>query len=366
MNGPQCIYDAHVHYWDPHTTPRLASPFARLLGKRPRLMRHVARAVTPSAKLAFVGDPRFVLAPYLPAEHARGFGGSHRFEGVTHVEAGWVARHRLALADESRWLDQLDPAPRALVGAAYLDAPDIDGQLRAHLAAGATFVGVRDKLAHSPSRGVVDWSLPGRMRTARFGHGMDALAGLGLTFDAFVYSEQLWELYELARAHPDVRIALCHMGTPVALAGPYGSEGLTHQARLAIERRWRASLVRLAECDNVHVKLSGMLMPVVGWGFERRSPHALVGVSELHERIGPHYDFVLDTFGPRRCMFGSNFPMDAVSTDLPTLVAVMARTLASRTAEERDGVFCHNAVEFYRAAPGAKEASVSGGLQNAS
>ena len=39
------IVDAHMHLWDPRTTPRAVSPFVRALGAHPAVLRRVAQAV---------------------------------------------------------------------------------------------------------------------------------------------------------------------------------------------------------------------------------------------------------------------------------------------------------------------------------
>lgn len=88
-------------------------------------------------------------------------------------------------------------------------------------------------------------------------------------------------------------------------------------------------------------------MPVVGFGFHQRpEPPSL---DELYERLGPHVRFVLDTFGPERCMFGSNFPMDAVSAPYGFWVATLDRTMKDAGLDDaaRRQVLFTTAHRFY-------------------
>jgi predicted TIM-barrel fold metal-dependent hydrolase len=90
-----------------------------------------------------------------------------------------------------------------------------------------------------------------------------------------------------------------------------------------------------------------MLMPVVGFGFHQRPEPP--SAAEVFERLGPHLRFVLDAFGPERCMFGSNFPMDAVSAPYATLLHALERTMndAGLLPSAQTAVLADTARRFY-------------------
>jgi len=340
------IVDAHIHLWDPRHTPRTVTPFVWALGAHPAALRRVAQALMPSPVQDFLGDPRFLLNPFLPADY-RALAGP-RVGQYVHVEAGYVPVHKLGLAGESHWLASLRDPPWGVVGAVDLTSKKLGALLDAHQRENRRFRGVRDKLAHSSAKGVMDWARAGLSRLPAFRKGYALLGERGLSFDAFVYSTQLPELAQLAEAHPETPLVLCHMGTPVALEGPFGGLGTTPAERADIAARWRDGILRMASSPHVHVKLSGMLMPVIGFGYHQRpEPPPL---DELCERLGPHVRFVLDAFGPERCMFGSNFPMDAVSAPYGFWVATLDRTMqdAALTPAQRGAVLFDNARRFYR------------------
>lgn len=340
------LLDAHIHLWDPRSTPRAVTPFVWALGAHPAALRRAAQALMPRSVQDFLGDPRFVLSPFLPADY-RALAGP-RVGPYVHVEAGYVPAHKLGLAGESQWLASLRDPPLGVVGAVDLTSPKLGTLLDTHLRENRRFRGVRDKLAHSTAPGVMNWARAAeRSRQPAFRRGYALLGERKLSFDAFIYSTQLPELAQLAEAHPETPLVLCHMGTPVALEGPFGGCGTTAAERADTAARWRDGLLRLASSSHVHVKLSGMLMPVVGFGFHQRpEPPSL---DELYERLGPHVRFVLDTFGPERCMFGSNFPMDAVSAPYGFWVATLDRTMkdAGLSATARQAVRFMTAHRFY-------------------
>ena len=84
------IVDAHLHHWDPLTTPRVASALARVLYRWPRAYERIARWVAPQPARDFLGG-KSILHPYMPGDYAQDAGGL-RIDTVVHVESGWEQR----------------------------------------------------------------------------------------------------------------------------------------------------------------------------------------------------------------------------------------------------------------------------------
>ncbi len=143
-------------------------------------------------------------------------------------------------------------------------------------------------------------------------------------------------------------MVLDHMGTPVGLAGPHGGQGETEADRARILDDWHAGLVAVAEHRNVHCKLSGLLMPICGFGFHERDAKPSVG--EVVDALGPHVLFGIETFGVERCMFASNFPMDKVSVDYEVLWDAFLQIIANAglDATQQAALLAGNAAAFYR------------------
>jgi L-fuconolactonase len=340
------VIDAHVHFWDPRTTPRAVTPLGRLCFWNEALMRRVGPHLFPPAVRDFVGQPDHVLCAHLPdALLAEQTGVDVR--GVVHVQAGWHDKRALAGADESRWLESLaHPSLRGIVGQATLDSPHLEALLDAHRSVTRRLVGVRDMTAHDPDPGVMAYSRPGRMQTAAFRQGLARLAQAGLALDAWCYGPQLAALADALQEAPGTRVVLCHLGTPIGVGGPFAGHGGTAGARADILARWKDDLARLAAMPQVHAKLSGLAMPVLGYGFHaRRTPPS---VGELCDAFGPLVAHALAVFGAERCFFASNFPMDKVSASWSAIFEAFAALVASSDRSTRLGLFHDNAARFYR------------------
>ena len=183
--------------------------------------------------------------------------------------------------------------------------------------------------------------VPSRLMQDRdFRAGFAALAPRGLSFDALIYHPQILELAELARAFPDTTIVLNHIGGLIA-------ETRNYKARKedAIAQ-WRASMAELAKCPNVFVKLGGLGMPYLGYGFDTLEVPACS--ERLAEVWGPFFKHCIDQFGPHRCMFESNFPPDRESVGYPVLWNAFKRVATGYSACEKRSLFFGAAAKAYR------------------
>ncbi|MGB5810974.1 MAG: amidohydrolase family protein [Polyangiales bacterium] len=351
MTSTTRILDSHVHQWDPRTTPREATMAVKLFGWSPRLLDFVVRVGMPKPLVDFVGRGEYALNAYLPAdlredwaEHAP------RLLGVVHVQAGWKGKAHRDVVGETHWLETIDPEGtiiRAIVGAAHLEAPDLGDVLDAHTRASARFRGVRDMLASHPSDAIVDFARePELLSNPAWRRGYAMLGERGLSYDAWMYHHQLDAFAEFAEATPDTPFVLCHLGTPVALAGEFAGHGTSAAERNRIEDQWRASIARFAEISHARFKISGLLMPILGHGAEYR-PTPMT-TAEFVDRVGPLATWAIDTIGIDRCMFGSNFPIDKVSIDYASVIAGFDQLLSTRDDQDKERFFESVARDFYR------------------
>ncbi len=344
------ILDTHVHLWDPRNTPRAVTPLVRLLGFSPRLIDWVARRLFPRDVTAFYATPKHVTRAYLPADFDADR--AHQpVRGLVHIEAGWTDKGPAGPVGETRWLDDLSPSGagrvQAIIVHVDLTQPDVADVLDAHLDASDRVRGARDVLAWHPSKRIMSSAAaPHLTSDPQWRAGFEQVVQRGLSFEATCYNTQLAELAALARAYPEQSMMLCHLGTPIGVAGPFGGVGNTAAERDVIVGSWKVAMARLAECANVHVKLSGLGMPICGFGFEQReTPPTAAEVADAFE---PLVSFAIKTFGVRRCMFGSNFPIDKVSMPYSVLVEAMLAITASYTEDEQRQLFEGNGLRYYR------------------
>jgi predicted TIM-barrel fold metal-dependent hydrolase len=173
----------------------------------------------------------------------------------------------------------------------------------------------------------------------RFREGFAQLAPLGLSFDAWLYHPQIPELTDLARAFPETTIVLDHFGGPLGI-GPYAGQAD------AVYAQWQRDIDALAACPNVVCKLGGINMPVNGFGWHKQQ--ALPGSQQLAEATARYYLHAIDRFGPQRCMFESNFPVDKVSCSYLVLWNSFKRLTAGFSAADKAALFHDTATRVYR------------------
>ena len=142
------------------------------------------------------------------------------------------------------------------------------------------------------------------MADAKFRQGFGVLQSMEFSFDAVIYHYQMPELAVLANAFPDAVIVLNHIGRPLGI-GPYAGR------RDDVFQVWQRNISDLARCPNVVVKVGGLGNPVSGfdWHIRPKPPTS----QELTAETSPYYLHAIEAFGPERCMFESNSPVDKVS-----------------------------------------------------
>ena len=215
--------------------------------------------------------------------------------------------------------------------------------LEAHMAASpGRFRGIRHICSwdESPAMQIPAPRAPrGLMLDASFRYGFACLEHHDLSFDAWQLHPQLPELVSLARAFPGMQIVANHIGGPLG-SGPYAGR------RDEIFAQWKHSMAELAACGNVVVKLGGLGMPRAGFGWEaRRTPPTS---AELAEGTAPYYLTCIELFGPERCMFESNFPVDKQSYSYCVVWNSFKRMTRDFSAPERAALFHDTAARVYK------------------
>lgn len=338
------VIDAHIHQWDPFTTPRVVSGPAKII-RRARFAEPLMMRMFPRAARDFAGDPQYLLNTYLPDDYAAD-AAPVRVEAVVHIEAGWQGKHRMDSVDETRWVSSLPfgkngaPALGAIVTHANPSEPEVAKVLDAHLQASPLVRGVRSTAAHSPDRGILDFADgPNVLSEPSFLRGFAAVAQRGLSFELWVYGHELPSAVTLASEYPDTTFILDHYATPVGALAPTGRHtGTTAAERREILDRWRGDVDELAALPNVVAKHSGLGMPVLGLG---RLPR-----EEFRDAVAPLVTHLDRVFGPERTFWSSNFPIDKPNTSLPDTIWVLRQILGDRFDENR--MLRDNAKRVYR------------------
>ena len=292
---PMNIVDAHQHFWEPQR-----NYYPWLCDEPPVPFRY--------------GDYRAIRRSYLPPDYLAD-AAPFRVVRTVYVEAEWDPGDPVG---EMRYIDGMRREyglPTVAVAQAWLDADDAPRVLEAQ----AAFPFVRS-VRHKPraNRAPGD-AAPGGMTDARWRRGFAELATSGLRFDLQTPWWHLGEAGRLAADFGQTQIILNHTGLP----SDRSAEGLAG---------WRRAMAAFARHPNVAVKISGLGQPGAAWTVAAN---------------GDIVRTVIDLFGPSRCMFGSNFPVDSVCASLPTIFGGFAAIVADLAPDERRGLFHDNAIRIY-------------------
>jgi L-fuconolactonase len=182
-------------------------------------------------------------------------------------------------------------------------------------------------------------SSPGLLGDKNFREGFAVLGRLGLSFDAWLFHPQIGELADLARAFPDTRIVLNHVGGPIGI-GAYAGK---HKE---VFPGWAASIKQLAACPNVFVKVGGLGMRVGGFGFDKQAEPP--SSETLAARWRPYVETCIEAFGSSRAMLESNFPVDKGSYSYPVFWNACKLLTKGASSAERADLFAGTAARFYR------------------
>ncbi|MEO7402601.1 MAG: amidohydrolase family protein [Burkholderiales bacterium] len=293
-SGP--IIDAHHHIWRLADVPWLAGPIL------PRIF----------------GDYTPIKRDYLVDEYLRDVRAAGVEQSV-YVQCNWPNDRAI---DEVAWVQSVSDQhgfPHGIVGFADLADPAIAKTLDGELAFKG-FRGVRQQL-HCHEKPLYKFAERSDLfDDSAWRAGLREVERRGLLFELQVFASQMEGAAKLARDFPKMTFVLMHAGmledrSPAGLAA------------------WRKGLREMAACPNVVTKLSGL------GTFVRRTSVDL---------WQPMVDEAIAQFGPKRCIFGSNFPIEKLWTSYAELVGVM-RTLLARLpeADQRD-IFYGNAKRIYR------------------
>lgn len=217
-----------------------------------------------------------------------------------------------AQADDPRW----GGFPHGIVGHVDLGAPDAAAILDAHCES-RNMRGIRQSLIQH----VVDPNHVDPRTNPEWEAGFKLLAQRNLSFDLQVFHTDMDYGARLAGRHPQVQFIVTHVGYPM------------QQGDSDYMRQWAKGLQLLSRQPNVAIKLSGFSM------FDRRW---------TRESIKPLIRRTIEWFGPKRCMFASNFPVDRMSAPYPAYWRAYEAAVQDLSADEQADLFYETAARLYR------------------
>ncbi|MEL6235989.1 MAG: amidohydrolase family protein [Pseudomonadota bacterium] len=290
------MIDAHHHIWRQHDLPWLLGP------ERPRIF----------------GPYAPIKRDYLIDEYLADLAGTG-IEKSVYVQANWAPNWA---ADEAAWVQSVADAhgwPHAIVGYADFTAADVRPQLD-RLAAQPLMRGIRQQLHWHENPLYRFAARPDLSEDPTVQRNIAHLADYGWCFDLQVFAPQMEGAAALAEACPEVTFILQHAGM---------LEDLSEHGRAA----WHQGMKRLARAKNVMVKLSGL-----GTFLHRNDPAHIADIVETTAKL----------FTPKRCMFGSNFPIEKIWTSYAALITAFQAATAGLSGPARRAIFNDTAARVYR------------------
>ncbi|MET7301465.1 amidohydrolase family protein [Embleya sp. NPDC005575] len=254
------------------------------------------------------------------ADPLRGRFGPHELAAAVRNrgEVATIAVQALADAAESAELLAIAADPStpvaAVVGWVDLTAQDAADHIAALRAGpgGAHLVGIRHLVQDEPD--------PRWLLRPDVGRSLAALTRAGLVYDLLVKPPQLAAAGRVAQEHPEQSFVLDHIGKPEIDADGW--------------EPWAEAIRDIGALPNVTVKLSGVVTEAdwQDWTFDRLLPYAR---------------HALQTFGPERTMFGSDWPVCTLAASYDDVLSLAERTCADLSTAERDRVFGGTARAVY-------------------
>ena len=267
-------------------------------------------------------DPATADYPWLTDDLApirRAFGPADLEPGLlaAGVDATVLVQTRSSLAETVDFLAVAGETPfvRGVVGWVDLTQPgvaDTIAELRER-PGGGHLVGIRHQAHDEPGP---DWLT--RDDVVR---GVAAVGRAGLAYDLLVRPRELPAALDLASRLPDVRFVIDHVAKPPIAAG--------------VLEPWASLIKPFGDLDHVACKLSGMVTEA-DWA------------SWTPAELRPYVGHVLETFGPDRLLFGSDWPVCLLAASYGHVVDTTRTLLHDLDRDELAAVFGGTATRVYR------------------
>ena len=201
---------------------------------------------------------------------------------------------------------------KGVVGWVDLQSPKVEEQL-ARYSGYPKMKGFRHVLQGEKDRAL--------MLKPAFKRGIGLLKKFGYSYDILIYPDQLGYSSDFAAAFPDQPFVIDHIAKP-------------HIREKKMTDEWKAAMRAVAACENVYCKISGMVTEA---DWKNWKPADFT----------PYLDTVVEAFGMKRVLFGSDWPVCLVAGSYQQVVQIVRDYFASFSGDEQDAFFRGNATTFY-------------------
>ncbi|GMQ24381.1 amidohydrolase family protein [Algoriphagus sp. oki45] len=162
---------------------------------------------------------------------------------------------------------------------------------------------------------------PRYMLREEFIRGIHKLGEKGYCYDLLTFPQHLEATLELVKKCPDQRFVIDHLSKPGIKSGAW--------------KEWKKLISPLAERELVWCKLSGMVTEA-DWQ------------KWTYEDLFPFLEISMELFGPKRLMFGSDWPVCLVAGEYEQVFRVIEEFSSQLSTSEQDRIWGETALEFYQ------------------
>ena len=296
------IVDAHHHLWDLNNADTKYSWLMVTEGE------------------AFFGDYAAIRKSYLIEDYLEDAKNQNIIKSV-HVQAEHDDDKPV---NETAWLQNLadtqsSKLPNAIVAFADFSKNNVSEILDAHQEYKNTR-GIRQILSYNKDEPKYSHATEDFMKDSSWVENFKHIRNRNLSFDIQIYKHQMEDAVNLANKYNDVLFILNHTGEPC------------YQSKEYIEN-WEQNMTKLAKCENVVAKISGLGMFDPNWTID--STRIFV-------------EKTIQTFGIERCMFASNFPVDKIFNSFDTYWNSFKEITKNYSENDKQLLFSSNAEKYYR------------------
>ena len=296
------IVDAHHHLWDLNNADTKYSWLMVTEGE------------------AFFGDYAAIRKSYLLEDYIEDAKNQNIIKSV-HVQAEHDDDKPV---NETAWLQNLadthsSKLPSAIVAFADFSKNNVSEILDAHQEYKNTR-GIRQILSYNKDEPKYSHATEDFMKNSTWVENFKYIRNRNLSFDIQIYKHQMEDAVNLANKYNDVLFILNHTGEPC------------YQSKEYIES-WEQNMKKLAKCENVVAKISGLGMFDPNWTID--STRIFV-------------EKTIEIFGIERCMFASNFPVDKIFNTFDTYWNSFKEITKNYSENDKQLLFSSNAEKYYR------------------
>ena len=289
------IVDAHHHIWRLNDLGWLKGP------TQPRIF----------------GEYQAIKRDYLIEEFTRDLEGSGVEQSV-YIQVNWPPHEELLEAEWVQNISNKNGWPHAFVGYVDFSAEDTNSTLK-KLNNFPLMRGIRQQLHWHENPLYCFQPIPDLMNQSAWQSNFAHIQEYGWSFELQVFSSQMKDAARFASDFPEITMVLQHCGMPED----------TSDVGMNL---WREGMSRLAECQNVHCKFSGL-----GTFIHRIDPDFIADITGE----------CLELFSSDRCLYGSNFPIEKIWTEYQSIVSAFLKAISGLSSSEQISVMRNNAMRLY-------------------